>query len=184
MRSAPTLKIWITPFSSVAMLEKLALLKIASWSAPVLIFSSRAREDVMADPARTTGHGTGARLRLSGRAKTGICRQWGREGGASRRCRSRCRQRHGPRSRRLRRSLFYQRPADQRSGTTLTVGHVPSRGRYRTTSRSPAGRFSRGHTASRRSTGHMEEAMETRVREIRGVAPGIPGTPEPVTRSA
>jgi hypothetical protein len=27
MRSAPTLKIWITPFASVAMLEKLALLK-------------------------------------------------------------------------------------------------------------------------------------------------------------
>jgi hypothetical protein len=29
MRSAPTLKSWMTPFSSVAMLEKLALLKIA-----------------------------------------------------------------------------------------------------------------------------------------------------------
>jgi hypothetical protein len=28
-RSAPTLKIWMTPFASVAMLEKLALLKIA-----------------------------------------------------------------------------------------------------------------------------------------------------------
>src|SRR4030066_893628 len=36
MRSAPTLKIWITPFSSVAMLEKLALLRIAFCSAPVL----------------------------------------------------------------------------------------------------------------------------------------------------
>gem|GEM_PF-103228 len=34
--SAPTLKIWITPFASVAMLEKLALLKIASCKAPVL----------------------------------------------------------------------------------------------------------------------------------------------------
>jgi hypothetical protein len=33
MRSAPTLKIWITPFASVAMLEKLALLKIARCSA-------------------------------------------------------------------------------------------------------------------------------------------------------
>ena len=33
MRSAPTLKIWITPFASVAMLEKFALLKIALWSA-------------------------------------------------------------------------------------------------------------------------------------------------------
>jgi hypothetical protein len=30
------LKIWITPFSSVAMLEKLALLKIAFCRAPVL----------------------------------------------------------------------------------------------------------------------------------------------------
>jgi hypothetical protein len=36
IRSAPTLKIWMTPFASVAMLEKLALLKIASCSAPVV----------------------------------------------------------------------------------------------------------------------------------------------------
>ena len=36
MRSAPTLKIWITPWASVAMLEKLALLKMASCSAPDL----------------------------------------------------------------------------------------------------------------------------------------------------
>src|ERR1019366_2872971 len=34
MRSAPTLKIWMTPFSSVAILEKLALLKIAFCKAP------------------------------------------------------------------------------------------------------------------------------------------------------
>ncbi len=34
MRSAPTLKIWITPFASVAMLEKLALLKMALCNAP------------------------------------------------------------------------------------------------------------------------------------------------------
>ena len=34
MRSAPTLKIWITPLASVAMLEKFALLKIAFCSAP------------------------------------------------------------------------------------------------------------------------------------------------------
>src|SRR5450631_4461684 len=39
MRSAPTLKIWMTPLASVAMLEKLALLKIALCRAPV---SSRA----------------------------------------------------------------------------------------------------------------------------------------------
>jgi hypothetical protein len=36
MRSAPTLKIWMTPWASVAMLEKLALLKIALCNAPVL----------------------------------------------------------------------------------------------------------------------------------------------------
>src|SRR3990170_2007773 len=40
MRSAPTLKIWITPFSSVAMLEKLALLKIALCNAPVVSSAS------------------------------------------------------------------------------------------------------------------------------------------------
>src|ERR1700728_4151605 len=38
MRSAPTLKIWITPIASVAMHEKLALLNIAFCRAPV--FSS------------------------------------------------------------------------------------------------------------------------------------------------
>src|ERR1035441_4123067 len=36
IRSAPTLKIWMTPFASVAMLEKLALLKIALCRAPRL----------------------------------------------------------------------------------------------------------------------------------------------------
>jgi hypothetical protein len=36
MRSAPTLKIWITPFSSVAILEKLALLNIASCKGTVI----------------------------------------------------------------------------------------------------------------------------------------------------
>jgi hypothetical protein len=34
MRSAPTLKIWMTPFASVAILETLALLKNALCSAP------------------------------------------------------------------------------------------------------------------------------------------------------
>jgi hypothetical protein len=43
MRSAPTLKIWMTPLASVAMLEKLALLKIARCSAPVLISASASR---------------------------------------------------------------------------------------------------------------------------------------------
>src|SRR5688572_27067517 len=42
MRSAPTLKIWMTPFASVAMLEKLALLKIALCSAPDLSSASSA----------------------------------------------------------------------------------------------------------------------------------------------
>src|SRR5688572_30164515 len=36
MRSAPTLKIWMTPLASVAMLEKFALLKIARCRAPAL----------------------------------------------------------------------------------------------------------------------------------------------------
>ena len=43
MRSAPTLKIWITPLASVAMLEKLTLLKIALCSAPALARASSAR---------------------------------------------------------------------------------------------------------------------------------------------
>src|SRR3954468_5855083 len=34
MRSAPTLNSWTMPFSSVAMIEKLALVRIASSSAP------------------------------------------------------------------------------------------------------------------------------------------------------
>jgi hypothetical protein len=40
MRSAPTLKIWMTPVASVAMLEKFALLKIALWRAPALRIAS------------------------------------------------------------------------------------------------------------------------------------------------
>ncbi|MFZ4688612.1 MAG: hypothetical protein ACOYLS_05195 [Polymorphobacter sp.] len=40
MRSAPTLKIWMTPLASVAMLEKLALLKIALCSASALTIAS------------------------------------------------------------------------------------------------------------------------------------------------
>src|SRR5438445_10806837 len=41
MRSAPTLKSWMMPFSSVAMIEKLALVRIAFCSAPA--FSSFVR---------------------------------------------------------------------------------------------------------------------------------------------
>ncbi len=47
MRSAPTLKIWMTPFSSVAMLEKLALLKMAFCKAPVLSTAALRRTSVM-----------------------------------------------------------------------------------------------------------------------------------------
>jgi len=43
MRSAPTLKIWMTPFASVAMLEKLALLNIAFCRAPALSSASSRR---------------------------------------------------------------------------------------------------------------------------------------------
>jgi hypothetical protein len=51
MRSAPTLNSWMTPFSSVAMLEKLALLKMASWRAPVLIRASLRRTSVTTSAA-------------------------------------------------------------------------------------------------------------------------------------
>src|SRR6266850_4949300 len=43
MRSAPTLNSWMTPFSSVAMLEKLALFRIAFCKAPVLSTASTRR---------------------------------------------------------------------------------------------------------------------------------------------
>src|SRR6202162_4390847 len=46
MRSAPTLNIWMTPFSSVAMLEKLALLKIALCKAPAFSRASLRRTSV------------------------------------------------------------------------------------------------------------------------------------------
>src|ERR1700733_9801667 len=46
MRSAPTLKIWMTPLASVAMLEKLALLKMAFCKAPVLSSVSACRTSV------------------------------------------------------------------------------------------------------------------------------------------
>src|ERR1035437_3009115 len=47
MRSAPTLNIWMSPFSSVAILEKLALLKIAFCKAPVFSRASSRRTSVM-----------------------------------------------------------------------------------------------------------------------------------------
>src|SRR5271156_4241551 len=46
MRSAPTLKIWITPLASVAMLEKLALLKMAFCRAPVVSCASWRRNSL------------------------------------------------------------------------------------------------------------------------------------------
>jgi hypothetical protein len=60
MRSAPTLKIWITPFASVAMLEKFALFKMAVWSAPA--FSNASSETPEGVPSGGTGiAGTGGR---------------------------------------------------------------------------------------------------------------------------
>src|SRR5665213_1906061 len=54
MRSAPTLKIWMTPLASVAMLEKLALLKIALCRAPALINASSASlPAVLSAPSET-----------------------------------------------------------------------------------------------------------------------------------
>src|SRR5450759_4220571 len=55
MRSAPTLKIWMTPFASVAMLEKLALLKIAFCRAPVLSKDSWRPASVMLVAVSATG---------------------------------------------------------------------------------------------------------------------------------
>src|SRR5688572_28180221 len=51
MRSAPTLKIWMTPLASVAMLEKLALLKIALCRAPVVSSASALRASTLASAA-------------------------------------------------------------------------------------------------------------------------------------
>src|ERR1700735_3814985 len=60
MRSAPTLNIWMTPLASVAMLEKLALLKMALWSAPAFTIDSSvcpcaamrvSRADLLSAPA-------------------------------------------------------------------------------------------------------------------------------------
>ena len=46
MRSAPTLKIWMTPVASVAMLEKFALLKIALCKGARFISARRVRVGV------------------------------------------------------------------------------------------------------------------------------------------
>src|SRR6188508_914033 len=51
MRSAPTLKIWMTPLASVAMLEKLALLKIALCRAPVFSSASACRTSTLTSAA-------------------------------------------------------------------------------------------------------------------------------------
>src|SRR5208337_1556528 len=55
MRSAPTLKICITPFASVAILEKLALLKIALCKAPVFSKVSWRRTSVMPSAEPSAG---------------------------------------------------------------------------------------------------------------------------------
>src|SRR2546423_330867 len=53
MRSAPTLKIWMTPLASVAILEKLALLKIALCSAPAVSRASVGRTSMTASGTET-----------------------------------------------------------------------------------------------------------------------------------
>ena len=55
MRSAPTLKICITPFASVAILEKFALLKIALCKASVLMSASWRRISVILSATTAAG---------------------------------------------------------------------------------------------------------------------------------
>src|SRR5688572_30187607 len=55
IRSAPTLKIWMTPSASVAMLEKFALLKIALCSAPALSNASARDTSVLRSDACVAG---------------------------------------------------------------------------------------------------------------------------------
>src|SRR6266581_3907032 len=69
IRSAPTLKIWMTPFASVAMLEKLALLKIALCRAPVLSRASVFPRSG-SGPPRDAGNGVGTGVFMSGSART------------------------------------------------------------------------------------------------------------------
>src|SRR5882724_5316305 len=80
--SAPTLKIWMTPLASVAMLEKLALLKIALCRAPVLSRASVCPTSVFVSSPGAVGVGVG----MSGsiRRRTGVrgfCRSCGVGGG-------------------------------------------------------------------------------------------------------
>src|SRR6185369_16555462 len=76
IRSAPTLKIWITPLASVAIDEKLALLKIALFRSPALTIDSSVRrwsifERAMGFPdlgaARRVQHGFDGHAELLGR---------------------------------------------------------------------------------------------------------------------
>ncbi len=60
MRSAPMLKIWMTPLSSVAMLEKLALLRIAVCKAPVLSRALWRRASVLRLASLADASGFGA----------------------------------------------------------------------------------------------------------------------------
>ena len=74
MRSAPTLNSWMMPFSSVAMIEKLALVRIAFCKAPVFSNASWRRTSVM--PCRlagiVAGRGTASSLG-HGRAPRSTC---------------------------------------------------------------------------------------------------------------
>src|SRR5580765_190949 len=81
IRSAPTLKIWMTPLASVAMLEKLALLKIALCKAPVLSRASVLPKSGSVPP-REAGVGGGEGRFMSGSVRIVVrgFRRWGGRG--------------------------------------------------------------------------------------------------------
>src|SRR5215203_1799516 len=64
IRSAPTLNSWMTPLSSVAMLEKLALLRMAFCSAPVLRSASCRRTSAPASAVMVSSVLVAAAMRL------------------------------------------------------------------------------------------------------------------------
>ncbi|WP_421736814.1 hypothetical protein [Caulobacter sp.] len=62
------MKIWITPLASVAMLEKLALLKIAFWSASALTIDSSVRPGADFELAMRVPNSGGGPWRFGGEA--------------------------------------------------------------------------------------------------------------------
>src|SRR6476619_1642390 len=108
MRSAPTLNSWMTPFSSVAMLEKLALLKIAFCSAPV--FSRAASRPTSVTPSAAA----------VSMAPTVSSEMAGSRDCADMRCLL-----HGSRQCR---ALFYAAPEHDGDATVTICGQVPAGG--------------------------------------------------------